>query len=121
METQNVRLNILCHLNIYDMDILDITNEPRPVEYYANKYPGFPRFIHEIMYHVDHGKSPEEAASLSCDNLNSRLRSVIEEVEATHAYLDQDGKISLPPLVLEYIDKHGEEDGQKDTDSDATV
>lgn len=100
------------------MDILDVTTDPRPVEYFANKYPGFPRFVHEIMFHVDKGKTPEEAASLSCDGLQNRLKSVIEEVEATHAYVNEKGEVTLPPKVLEYIEKHGVEDGTPSPSSD---
>ena len=100
------------------MDILDVTHEAHPVEYFANKFPGFPRFIHEIMYHVDQGKSPEEAASLSCDGLQERLKSVIDEVQATHAYLNESGEINLPPAVLEYIDRHGVDDGANNMDED---
>lgn len=89
------------------LDIYDVTDGAHPVEYYADKFPGFPRFVHEIMHHVDSGKTPEEAATLSCDGLQKRLQDVIQEVEQTHAYMNEKGEINLPPLVLEYIEKHG--------------
>lgn len=89
------------------MDILDVTNESRPVEYFAQMYPGFPRFIHEIMYNIENGMTPEEAAAVSCDSLKDRLKSVINEVETTHAYMNKDGEIELPKAVQDYIDEHG--------------
>lgn len=106
------------------MDILDVTDCPRPVEYFANKYPGFPRFVHDIMFHVDQGKTPEEAANLSCDGLQKRLQSVIAEVEATHAYWNDEGAVELPKLVLDYIERHGEQDmalETTDTGADAST
>lgn len=85
------------------MDIIDSING-HSTEYFASKYPGFPRFVHEIMYLVEHGKTPEEAATLSCEGLRERVTSVIEEVNSTHAYLDESGNFVLPENIANMIE-----------------
>lgn len=72
--------------------------------YFRNEYPGFPNFVHEIMAHISQGRSAEEAARLSASDLKDRLTSVINEVEQTHAFYNEEGGVTLPQYVIDYLE-----------------
>lgn len=89
---------------------MDRTHEQN-VELMARTYPGFDRYIHELMAYVSlEGKTHEEAVELLGD-LKSEIRKVIDEMNENMARRDEDGNVVLPEYVTritEVSDEEGE-------------
>lgn len=90
------------------MDVLDIACEGGfDAEHYANIYPGFPKFVHDIMAGVSKGQTPEEAANASATGLSERLTDIINEINQTHAFFNEEGEVQLPENVKKAIEESG--------------
>jgi hypothetical protein len=76
-----------------------ITSEMH-ADWYAEIYPGFPRFVHLIMAHCDMGKTPEEAADLvRTDDIKGQVDSLMTEIKRTTATWGEDGDVVLPESI----------------------
>lgn len=86
------------------MDVVPKTHRP---EYYAEQYPGFPDFVHNIMAYIAQGRTPEEAAKLSDSELVKRnVENAIKFVESKYNGWDAPRRSEI--TSIEEIDEQGE-------------
>lgn len=91
-------------MDLCAMDIVPKTHKP---EYYAEHYPGFPDFIHDIMAYIAQGKTPEEAAKLAdSEQVRRNVDNAIKYIESKLSTRETPMRSEI--TSIEEVDEHGE-------------